>query len=74
MRNEILHDTLVTLAAAGIKPVITHNSHIKVQWRDAGGHKHTLVVSSSTRSRSALKANRTILRRLLKLAQHKEVS
>jgi hypothetical protein len=66
VRNEVLRDTLATLAAAGIKPTITQNSHIKVQWRDAGGHRHTLVVSSSTRSRSALKANRTILRRLLR--------
>ena len=66
VRNEILRDTLAVLAAAGIKPVVTHGAHIEVQWRDASGHKHTLVVSSSTRSRSALKANRTILRRLLR--------
>jgi hypothetical protein len=65
MRNEILADTLATLAAARIKPTITQNSHIKVQWRDAGGRQHTLVVSTSTRSRRALKNNRTILQRLL---------
>jgi hypothetical protein len=65
VRSEILDDTLATLAAAGIKPTIAQNSHIKVQWRDACGRRHTLIVSTSTRSRRALKHNRATLRRLL---------
>jgi hypothetical protein len=65
VRNEVLDDTLAILAAAGIKPIVMRNGHVKVRWNDVHGRQRTLVIGASTSDWRALLNNRATLRRLL---------
>ena len=65
--NAILRETLSELSARGIQPNVVQNKHLKVSWHNpAGGRRQTLIISVSPSDTRAIKANRALLRRLLR--------
>ncbi len=63
-RNSVLDAVLRELAAAGVKPTVVQNRHIKVRWSHAG-HERTCMVSGSPSDwRAPLNARAWIRRQL----------
>jgi hypothetical protein len=47
MRNDLLDDALEAIRAAGFRPSVVRNKHVKVFWADEQGRRHCLVLSAS---------------------------
>jgi hypothetical protein len=65
-RSELLAIVLGELAGAGIKPAVSNARHIKVRFRNANGHQHTITISRSPSHRDARHKACTQVRQLLK--------
>jgi hypothetical protein len=64
--NALVKDAIETLRQHGLAPEIEQGPHLKIKSTNAIGSQCVLVVSRSPSSRSAIKANRAQLRRLLR--------
>jgi hypothetical protein len=65
-RSDLLAIVLGQLAGAGTKPTVSNACHIKVRFRDANGHQHTITISHSPSHRDARHQARAQVRPLLK--------
>jgi hypothetical protein len=63
-RNPVLDVVLDELAAAGIKPTVRQNGHIKVRWMHGGEQRTCVVPVSPSDSRAPLHARAWVRRQL----------
>jgi hypothetical protein len=66
MRNETLDEAIEMIRAAGFKPRVVRNRHLKVRWVDQHGRHQVLVMAVSPSDWRARAQSRAMLRRLLK--------
>jgi hypothetical protein len=64
-KNELLSEALAAIRAAGFKPIVVRNKHLKVSWIDHRSRRRMLIVSFTPSSPHARARNRAMLRRLL---------
>ena len=70
--NQLLLETLAAVRAAGFEPRVERNRHLKISFIDAQQRRRVIVVSNSPSCPFAIKRNRALLRRILRVGGFNE--
>jgi hypothetical protein len=65
-KNEAPDEAIKMIRAAGFKPHVTRNRHVKIGWLDECGQSQLLVIAFSPSDWRARRQSRAMLRRLLR--------